>query len=135
MFYKNVIKDTCQLSSQKQPLMSVVFPNTPHLSAHAMEKKTHTHTHSSEFMIPTRTSTCPIPCLESSPTPSHMLMSCMKIVSKQTYLFYLRATFQYKYVGQSSKVNLLAILRNNSWVSLTLIIGQFTNTILRTTFQ
>ena len=65
------------------------------------------HIHSSEFMIPTRMSTCPIPCLESSPTPSHMLTSCMKTVSKQKYLFYLWATLRYKYVGQSSKVNLL----------------------------
>ena len=65
------------------------------------------HTHSSEFMIPIRMSTCPIPWLESSPTPSHMLMSCMKIVSKQKYLFYLWATLRYKYVGQSSEVNLL----------------------------
>ena len=65
------------------------------------------HTHSSEFMIPTRMSICPIPWLESSPTPSHMLMSCMKIVSKQKCLFYLWATLRYKYVGQSSEVNLL----------------------------
>ena len=66
------------------------------------------HTHLSEFMIPTRMSTCPIPCLKSSPTPSHMLMPCMKIVSKQKYLFYLWATLRYKYVGQSYEVNLLA---------------------------
>ena len=65
------------------------------------------HTHSSEFMIPTRMPTCPIPCLESSPTSSHMLMPCMKTVSKQKYLFYLRATLRYKYVRQYSKVNLL----------------------------
>ena len=64
-------------------------------------------THSSEFMIPTRISTCPISCLESSPTLSHMLVPYMKIVSKQKYLFYLWATLRYKYVGQSSKVNLL----------------------------
>ena len=30
------------------------------------------HTHSSEFMIPTLMSTCPIPCLKSSPIPSRM---------------------------------------------------------------
>ena len=65
------------------------------------------HTHSSEFMIHTRMSTCPISCLESSPTLSHMLVPCMKIVSKQKYLFYLWATLIYKYVGQSSKVNLM----------------------------
>ena len=65
------------------------------------------YTHSSEFMIPTRMSTCPIPCLESSPTPSHMLMPCMKTVSKPKYLFYLWVTLRYKYVGQSSEVNLL----------------------------
>ena len=65
------------------------------------------HTHSSEFMIPTRMSTCPISCLESSPTLSHMLVPCMKIVSKQKYLFYLWATLRYKYVGQSFEVNLL----------------------------
>ena len=65
------------------------------------------HTHSSKFMIPTRMSTCLISCLESSPTPSYMLMPCMKIVSKQKYLFYLWATLQYKYIGQSSEVNLL----------------------------
>ena len=47
------------------------------------------------------------PCLESSPTPSHLLMPCMKIVSKQKYLFYSWATLQYKYVGQSSEANLL----------------------------
>ena len=65
------------------------------------------HTHSSEFMISTRMSTCPIPCLESSLTPSHMLMPCKKIVFKQKYLFELWATLRYKYVGQSSEVNLL----------------------------
>ena len=65
------------------------------------------HTHSSEFMIPTRMSTCLIPYLESSSTPSHMLMPCMKTVSKKQYLFYLWATLRYKYVGQSSEVNLL----------------------------
>ena len=65
------------------------------------------HTHSSEFMIPTQMSTCPIPYLESSPTPSHMLMPYMKIVSKQKYLFYSWATVRYKYDGQSSEVNLL----------------------------
>ena len=65
------------------------------------------HTHSSEFMIHTRMSTCPIPCLESSSTHSHMLMPCMKTVSKQKYLFYLWATLCYKYVEQSSEVNLL----------------------------
>ena len=65
------------------------------------------HTQSSEFMILTRMSTCSISCLESSPTPSHMFMPCMKIVSKQKYLFYLWASLQYKYVGQSSEVNLL----------------------------
>ena len=65
------------------------------------------HTHSSEFMIPTRMSTCRILWLESSPTPSHMLMPCMKIVSKQKYLFYFWTTLRFKYVGQSSEVNLL----------------------------
>ena len=65
------------------------------------------HTHSSEFMIPTRMSTCPIPCLESSPTLSHKLMPCMKIVSKKIYLFYLWQSSYIKYVGQSSEVNLL----------------------------
>ena len=66
-----------------------------------------TDTHSSEFMIPTRMSTCLVPCLESSPTPLHMFMPCMKIISTQKYLFYLWATLQYKYIGQSSEVNLL----------------------------
>ena len=65
------------------------------------------HTHSSEFMILIRMSTCLISCLEFSLTPSHMLMPCMKTVSKKKYLFYLRATLRYKYVGQSSEVNLL----------------------------
>ena len=68
------------------------------------------HTHSSEFMIPTRMSTCLIPWLESSPTLSLSLtciVPCMKIISKQIYLFYLWTTVQYKYVGQSSEVNLL----------------------------
>ena len=65
------------------------------------------HTYSSEFMIPTRMSTCPIPCLESSPTLSHMLVPCMKIVPKQKYLFYLWETLRYKYVRQYSDVNLL----------------------------
>ena len=65
------------------------------------------HTHSSEFMIPNRMSTCPIQCLESSPTLSHMPMPCMKIIFTQKYLFYLWAILRYKYVGQSSKVNLL----------------------------
>ena len=58
-------------------------------------------------MIPTRMSTCPIPCLKFSPTPSHILIPCMKIVSKQKYLFYLWATLRYKYVRQSSEVNFL----------------------------
>ena len=65
------------------------------------------HTHSSEFMISTRMSTSPIPCLESSSAPSYMLMPCMKTVSKQKYLFYLWATLRYKYAGQSSEMNLL----------------------------
>ena len=65
------------------------------------------HTHSSEFMIPTRMYTCLIPCFESSLTPSHILMPCMKTISKQKYLSYLWATLRYKYIGQSSEVNLL----------------------------
>ena len=34
-------------------------------------------------------------------------MPCMKTVSKQKYLFYLWQILRYKYVGQSSEVNLL----------------------------
>ena len=46
------------------------------------------------------------------PSPHRLLLTCnmpcmKKLFSKQRYLFYLRETFQYKYVGQSSEVNLL----------------------------
>ena len=127
MFYKIYIKATCRLFSQKRPLVSVVSLTLPipgrgiprqgkqflvaifFYVGYSPPKCTCNgkHTHSSEFMILTRMSTCPIPCLEFSSTPLHMLMLCMKTVSKQNYLFYLWATLRYKYVGQSSEVNLL----------------------------
>ena len=68
------------------------------------------HTHSREFMIPTRMSTCPIPWLESSLTLSLSHMHCAMYENHfQTNVFfsYLWTTLRYKYVGQSSEVNLL----------------------------
>ena len=65
------------------------------------------HTHSSEFMIPTRMSTCPIPMprvLTDSLTHAYAMYE-NRFQTK--YLFYLWATLRYTYVGQSSEVNLL----------------------------
>ena len=65
------------------------------------------HTHSSEFTIPTRMSTCPIP-MPRVLTYSLTHAYAMYENRFQTKIFVLiMATLRYKYVGQTSEVNLL----------------------------
>ena len=75
-------------------------------------------------------STCPIPCLESSPTPSHMpkpIVRLTYIFQNKRFLFsktYYRVSV--KYVGQPSEANCWVILQNshgsasemNCWITL-----------------
>ena len=74
-------------------------------------------------------STCPIPCLESSPTPSHMpKLNVRKIQFSKQKVFVLENLLPSfgKYIGQPSEVNCLKILRNshglasemNCWTTL-----------------
>ena len=74
-------------------------------------------------------STCPIPCLESSPTPSHMpKLNVRKIQFSKQKVFVLENLLPSfgKYIGQPSEVNCWKILRNshglasemNCWTTL-----------------
>ena len=66
------------------------------------------HTHSSKIMhIPTPMSTCHVPYLESSPTPSHMHSACMKKCFQNKYFCFQKFIGQpsiSKFIGQPSDI-------------------------------
>ena len=69
-------------------------------------------------------STCPFPCLESSPTPSHLPKPCMRKISfsKQNLLF-LKINYRSvgKNMGLPSEVNWLVSFSKQSWSSSEMI--------------
>ena len=66
------------------------------------------HTHSSKIIhVPTRTSTCHAPCLESSLTSSHMLSPCVKDCFQNKYFCFQKLFGQSpisKCIGQPSNI-------------------------------
>ena len=79
------------------------------------------HTHSSEFMIPTLMSKCPIPWLESSPTPSRMPKPSMRKHCFQSKRFlFLKTKYQFliKFYWTTLRGELLENSPKQSWVIL-----------------
>ena len=75
-----------------------------------------TNAHSSTSMhIPTRISTCYIPFLESSSTPSHMHLPCMKNCFQNKIFLFLKTHWSISYIiyWTTLQYNLLDILQEN----------------------